>query len=109
HAGEMPSSRWPSTKRASKSMQTELARRNGHGSFRSLGAFSEGQATEGESGLTQSGSSEPAASTSPPPFSALEHVFIFTTGGKRSVWESPIAERKFREWVGRDLSLVRQS
>lgn len=43
------------------------------------------------------------------PFSALEHLFVFTTGGKKSVWESPVAVQKFREWVGQDLATVRQN
>jgi hypothetical protein len=53
--------------------------------------------------------SSPETSVPPAlPFAALNHLFVFTSGAKQSVWESPIADQKFKQWVGQDLDTVRQ-
>lgn len=42
------------------------------------------------------------------PFSALEHIFVFTTGEGRTLFESAKVTRVVEETVGEPLSAVRQ-
>jgi hypothetical protein len=41
------------------------------------------------------------------PVSALEQVFMFTTGDGPSAWQSPTVARMLKEIVGEDLSTLR--
>jgi hypothetical protein len=56
----------------------------------------------------QASAPEAGSPATPLPFDALEHLFVFTTGDKQSVWESSTANQKFKEWVGQELEVVRQ-
>jgi hypothetical protein len=55
---------------------------------------------------------EPAAAwqqvSSGMPASALEQVFLFTTGDGPSAWQSPTVARMFKEIIGEDLSTLRE-
>ena len=56
---------------------------------------------------------EPAAAgtqlASGTPASALDQIFVFTTGDGPSAWRSPTAARMLREIIGEDISALRES
>jgi hypothetical protein len=42
------------------------------------------------------------------PFAALEQLFVFTTGGGRAIWNSPIMSRMLEAIVGEKMERIRQ-
>jgi hypothetical protein len=71
-----------------------------------------GPASEESAAETRADTRNPARADDPAaplPFAALEHVFVFTTGDRQSVWESPLTDLKFKHWIGQDLNAVRQA
>ena len=42
------------------------------------------------------------------PFGALEHLFVFKTGDRSVLWESPTLAGKLKQIVGEELSVIRQ-
>jgi len=43
------------------------------------------------------------------PFSALEHIFLFTTGDGPAAWQSPEVSRMLESIIGADLDSIRQN
>jgi hypothetical protein len=41
------------------------------------------------------------------PFGALERMFVFSTGGRQSIWDSPTASRMLQDIIGEDPGAIR--